>query len=702
MQISLKWINELVDVQTINLEDLIEKLTLGGFEVEDVIELEVNHKKEIILDISATANRSDSLSIQGISSEIATLLDQPIKLSTYSKNIIDWKEKLQKLFTNSLTKTNYSMFIGLKVLNLTNIQSPTWLKQKLRNSGILPVNNLLDFKNYILLETGYPFEFYDYDKICSKVDSKNFNLSIEPSTNEKEFCGSNNINYLLNNSILLVKANDIPISIAGIIESKDVSYSNNTTNLLIEGSIFNSSKIRQQSRILGIRTDRSARYEKSLKDNYLIESLYRLIILLKASNPNLICSFNTGFRFIEKTREPLFLKYKTVCEILGPIKSSNNSNLLYINSDLITNYLTRLNFNFSYDESNLVWKVEIPDNRSEDITREIDLIEEIGRLHGFNNFLITLPPIKKIGKKDLSYKIRKKITHSLLNLGLNELIHYSLVNEKTFLHNEVQLINPLVIDYSNLKISLIPNLLKTLKENFRQGNLFLEGFEYGHVFFKSDSNKFKEKEYIAGIFEGINKGNAEKSLTWFEAKGKIEQFFDQLNLQVYWKKNSVENLKDFLHPYRSAELYFSNGKKVGIFGQIHPLISSQIEVYSDIYVFEFDIEKIQNETQKNKIAIYKDYSLYPKIKKDLSFIINQTVTFNEIKDLLYSNGTKFLTNINLIDEYKGESIPSNYRSLCFELIFQSNEKTLQTKDIEIIIAQLENILTEKFDIIVRK
>jgi phenylalanyl-tRNA synthetase beta chain len=706
MQISLKWVNELVNIEKINLDDLIEKLTLGGFEVEEIINIEIDNNKEISLDISATANRSDSLSIQGISTEIATLLDQPNKYLNYYNKITNWKEKIQELSVDNLNKTNCSSFIALKISNLTNFTSPIWLKNKLISSGIKPENNLLDFKNYILLETGYPFEFYDYNKICSKLKSSSFTLSISPSTTEKEFHASNNNIYNLDNSILLIRANNIPISIAGIIESQDFLYSSETSTLLIEASIFNSSKIRQQSRVLGIRTDRSARYEKSLKDTYLVESLYRLINLLKISNPNLVCHFNTGFKFIEEPKEPILLRYKTICEILGPITSSTHNNLLYIKIEDITSYLKRLNFDFSYNTSEISWLVKIPHNRSEDIKREIDLIEEIGRLHGFNNFLIRLPKIKKIGKKDSSYKIRKKITQSFLNLGFNELIHYSLVNEKTFLENEVQLINPLVSDYSNLKVSLLPNLIKTVKENFKQGTLFLEGFEYGHVFFKNNSNKFNEKECVAGVFGGIKTklswSQSESPLSWFEAKGKMEQFFNQLNIKVDWKENSIESFKNFLHPFRIAELYLENKEKLGIFGQINPLLANQLDITSEIYLFELDIEKIQTEINKNTISISKDYSSYPKITKDISFIINKKVTFKEISDILYFNGTKFLTDINLIDEYRGPSIPSNCTSLCLELVFQSNEKTLESKNIDIIINNLENLLFEKFNILIRK
>jgi phenylalanyl-tRNA synthetase beta chain len=704
MQISLKWIDELVNLESVNLDTLIEKLTLGGFEVEETLELEIENQTQLALDLSATANRSDSLSIQGISTEIATLLNQPAKILRYSLKNFDWKQKLDNFSATLADEHNCSILVAVVLENLTDLTVPKWIKQKLISSGLTPVNNLLDFQNYILLETGYPFAFYDFDKICSKLNCSNFQLSFAKAEQKQKFLASNNLMYELDSSNTILKANDLAISIAGIIENKHYYYTETTTSLLIEGSIFNAATIRQQSRSLGLRTDRSARYEKSLKNTYLLKSLYRLIYLLRILNPNLICKLHTVAKTVEPISKPIFLRYKTVNEILGPIQNQNQNESSYLTTEIITNYLNRLDFKFSYDNSKLIWKVEVPDIRSNDLTREIDLIEEIGRLHGFNSFLTTLPKINTIGNEDPSYQTRKKITSCLLNLGLNELIHYSLVSETTFLDNEIKLINPLLSDCSNLRSSLLPNLIKTVQENFKQGNLFIEGFEYGHVFSGNILQNFQEKEYVAGIFGGIktklNWSSSEEALTWFEAKGKIEQLFKQLNLLTYWKVLLSNNNK-ILHPYRSAEIFLSDGKKLGIFGQIHPILSNQLALSSQIYSFEFDVELIQHQIQMNKLTIYKEYALYPKVIKDLSFIINKNTSFDELQKTLYANGTKFLSEVDLLDEYKGKSIPKGKISLCLQLTFQSKKRTLENKEIENIVNNLQFILTNNFDAFIR-
>jgi phenylalanyl-tRNA synthetase beta chain len=708
MQVPLEWIKELIDIETVELEELIERLTLGGFEVEEVLEVEVNNKKQTVLDISATANRSDSLSIQGISLEIASLLNKPAEKLPYAKKNVDWENQIKNQSELFSLELGCSTFLAIEIENIKDFTVPSWIKEKLISSSVTITNTLADFQTYILLETGYPFAFYDLEKVYLKSGSSTLNLSVINAESEQEFLAANNEKYILNNSNLVVKSNNFSISIAGIIENQEVSYSDSTTSLLIEGSIFNAAMIRQQSRNLGIRTDRSARYEKSLKQTYLIESLYRLISLLKVKNPNLTCKLSTFLQTKEQPLKSIELHYQTIKEILGSINQSDTINSSFIPPEQVSEYLKRLNFEFSYDDSALLWNVQVPHLRSDDITREIDLIEEVGRLHGFNNFLTTLPKIAKIGKEDRSYKTRKKITSCLLNLGFNELIHYSLVGPNQSKKNEVNidLINPLVSDYKSLRTSLLPTLIETVSDNLKQSNRIIEGFEYGHVFSGTIPNNFKEVEYVAGIFGGTKEKLAwsepEKALTWFEAKGKIEQLFKQLNIDVSWDINSPILSEEIFHPYRTAEVYLLNGENIGKFGQIHPAHANNFGLSSEIYLFEFSLKGIRDQIQNNKLPVFQEYSSYPRVIKDLSFIIDNNITFKELKSLLYLNGTQFLSEINLLDEYRGPSIPEHCTSLCLQLVFQSNEKTLENKEIENIVLNLQSVLTNKFDAVLRE
>jgi len=705
MQISLKWIQELVNLQTVNLNNLINKLTLGGFEVEDVVEIEIEDAKLTALDLSTTANRSDSLSIQGLSLEIASLLNQGPRISVYSRETYSWSKDLETFYSMKLTERECLGFIGLIVENLSDFTSPKWLKQKLIISGIHPQNNLSDFQKYIALETGYPIEFYDFQRISSNLKKTSFHFHLTNAKNSFEFLANNNLNYKLDNSILMITADELPISIAGIISSKDTNYSNNTNSLLVEGSIFNAAKMRQESRLLGLRTDRSSRYEKSLKTTHLFKSLYRLISLLRINNPKLVCKLHTFEQALPDPIQIIELNYDKIKQVLGPIKKTETNSYNHISPERITDLLKRLQFELTYDNTNYSWKVKIPSLRSNDITQEIDLIEEIGRIYGFNNFLTRLPEIKKIGSEDFNYQTRKKLTSCFINLGLNELIQYSLVNKKTYLKNEIELVNPLARDYSSLRSSLLPNLLESISENLKKSNLILEGFEYGHVFSRDSLSDIEEKEYVAGVFGGVKtKSNwSEKSrlLNWFEAKGKIDLLFKKLNIITYWEPYQPIKEKEIFHSYRTAQIFTRNRIKLGIFGQVSPLLAKKLNISIATYLFEFNFEVIQKQIQINKLSLYQEYSLYPKIIKDLSFIIKDNISFHQIEKVIRLNGSEFLKEIYLLDEYRGTSIPKEHTSLCLQLVFQSNQETLKNTKVERITNHLINVLNQKFNAIIR-
>jgi phenylalanyl-tRNA synthetase beta chain len=635
--------------------------------------------------------------------EIVALTTQTEIKSKYVNKYSKYENIIQDVGNSSQQLVDCSTFLALTVENLTDFSIPNWVTEKLLCSGIEPANNLTDFQTYILLETGYPSEFYDLDKIRNITKSSEFEISLKPALDNQKFIANNGSEYLMNPEILLLEAGNCPLSIGGIISNNQVCYTDDTTSLLIEMSIFNSKKIRQQSRLLGLRTDRSARYEKGLNNSYFVIALIRLILLLKISNPQLICKIHTAYQTEQPKLPNIALSYDNTIEILGPVRAEKSEKSVNLTPLQITEYLTRLNFVFTFDENNLIWFVEIPLSRIDDIEREIDLIEEVGRLHGFNNFVTNLPNIYNIGTEDFSYQIRKKLTSCFVNEGFNELIQYSLVDDKT--SNHIKLVNPLIADCSTLRKSLLPNLINIRTENSKQGNKILEGFEYGHVFSGDITTKYVEKEVVSGIFGGLKSkrewDESSKSLSWFEAKGKMEDLFKKLNLSVNWKNSNLEFYKDILHPYRTAELYIDEHKFLGVFGQIHPVSSKKNNISKDIFLFEFDLETLKQEFIKQKLPLYQSYSSYPKISKDLSFVIDKTVSFNKIESTILKTGTEYLKNIELLDEYQGDSIPDHQTSLCVQLIFQSKEKTLTTKEVDKILKDIETVLTKEYSVVTR-
>nr|YP_009308893.1 phenylalanine-tRNA ligase beta subunit [Toxarium undulatum]AOS86636.1 phenylalanine-tRNA ligase beta subunit [Toxarium undulatum] len=837
MQISLYWLNELLNLRGYNIKFLIERLTVNGFEVEECKKVIAGKKISVSIIFSTTANRGDVLSIRGIAKEVRLIterikkirvvphvrnvqatkyhfrLRRALKRVTYyggesfyrprrirynivkinrillrhkrikktQLNEFKWrientiyrshKWKRNRLYySKAVFNTNepkiYSKFVCWVIEDLKNLTSPQWLQKKLIYSGFVPQNNINDFQNYILLEGGYPFELYDFEKIKLGCQDDNFKLKLD-SAGYKQFFAVNKSNYVLNHETLVLKANDEILSVAGIVPSIKYAHTDQTTSFLIEGCIYNSRMIRQQSRLLGLKTTRSIYYSRGgMNRDFLLDSWYRLLLLLKVSNPNMKCTLHTTNYSAQKEeqiyhipfttryhkeeliqRYDMWIREKRLAQIFGPAYTYNpitRKQFQFSNRILSTHieyYFQRLKIiymfskrpgarlreywptlygdmpvpppplknwwkaNYSPKEGRY-WVIEIPKNRRHDLKREIDIIEEICRLYGVDKMTSILPNESKQGTEDSSYQIRKKITLCLLNEGFTELVSYSLVSGKTKKNKQhINLINPLSLDYSSLRTTLLPNLINIVNENIKQGNNVFEGFECGHVFSKDFYGNYIEKENLAGIFGGVKLksrwSDKSNNLSWFEAKGKMEQIFEKFNIVVLWESSNIVSDSKILHPYRTAYLYLSNKQFLGVFGQINPILSKSLNIPQHFYLFELDFKVLVLSLKNTLKFAYKRYSLYPRIIKDLSFIVDKSISFNTIKESIYAYGSKFLVDVKLLDNYQSSSMNSNEVSLCIQLIFQSYEKTLKTEDIESDISEISLVLVDKYNIFLR-
>ena len=656
-------------------------------------------KSETVLDLSATANRPDSLSIHGISKEIAAILNKPFIRNTdyVSLDFLNTLNNHDSTINDTLT--NCSNFLVVNVENLTITSTPKWIKHKLLCCDIDPQNDINDLINFILLETGYPFEFYDFEKIKNSIG--NFNIKpIETRADIILNSMENPLKITKDLNILGLYINDELISLAGIEVLKKYKPTKITTHFLIEGSIFNSKLIRQTSRKMGLRTERSARYEKGINNSELLLAFAKLLKLIQEVNSNVKINVHTKKITSLNKLNTIPLKLNNINEILGPIQSNKNT-VNYLNEKLITEYLTRLNFELRVTTKNdqVSWDVVVPLARIDDITTEIDLIEEIGRLHGFNNFITQLPKIKKLGNPDLSYQFRNKLTSCFLSSGMNELMNYSLISQTS--NNSIQLNNPLTTDYSNLRESLLPKIINNYNYNFKQGQENFEGFEYGHIFSQTLNTNYFEKEVISGILgnekQHLDWATKPNLLTWSQAKGKLELIFEKIGVKTNWKELDNSTYEDLLHPFRSSTIMNETTSEViGIFGQIHPLQLNKESKHIVPYLFELNFNILRESQNYKNLPIYKEYSLYPAIIKDISFIVDKKFNYTEIKNLILENAKPLLTKIELLDQYEGKNIPMNKISLCFKLTFQSETKTLKTNEIENLLECLENKLNQTF------
>lgn len=729
MYISLKWIQNLIDLRYISLSLLSEKLTLSGFEIEEILKTFYLKETDFILNINLTANRADLFNITGFAREISSILIKKkefylvhsVQRNNLYSSISKKKNNDLKCFMwNYFLQRKYFYFNKKNIISTFNScytffslesnplkikPSPQWLQRCLNTANIHIINNVSDTINLVTLETGYSFFAYDLTKLRSFLNTTNFTFSTSYAVPQQKFEIEINKFIELSEDNLILYINNMPISIIGLLTLKDIEISDTTKEILLYGGLFDSVQIRKSSQILAVRTQQSISLEKNLNFNNLERAFIRLKNLLKVQNITFSKSSllkiaiiqtlkrESFIRYVKNTRPVLKLKYKEVNNLRGNSKLLTNFQIISI--------LENLNFKI-LKTTEKTCHLHVPLSREEDIEREVDLLEEIIRISGFNNFLSIEANLKQLGTISKLEKLKRILKNHFINLGLNEIIHYTINSNFSF--NKVKLKNPIVTETNFFRNNLLYELINKYNFNKKQKNKNFEAFEIGRIYYITPSGDVRESEVISGIFGGTiynSYWSKQKNLiNWFEAKGFMEQIFNILKIFPSWQKLDNKQINLF-HPNRSAQLVL-NKQNIGIFGQIHPFIAKTNSIMDEVYLFELNIDLLNNFWKPVEILPYVSYSFHPVSIIDLAFIKNNKVTFEEVKDNMYEIGTPLLESIELFDYYEGSIIPLGYQSLAFKLKFRSLNRTLTTQEINVIINKMKNSLETNFDISIRE
>lgn len=712
MKFSWKWIKELINSPDITLEESINKLTLAGFEIETI-----DKKKDIndiTLDLSITANRSDAASIIGITRELKTILKVP-KPSSINTNI-KFNTKNNQFHTININKSQFNNknLSDIKITIIKNIQvkdSPGWLINKLKGCEIIQKDTLSNISKYINIKWGQDIEIFDINKINNKEFQQEL-LSIR-HVNIKKYTDLINISNKNSNNFIesLTYKNSI-ISLLGIKSNSDFYCNSNTSSIIILGHICKPKYIKNTIQLLKYKTEKSQKHLKVLSRHDFIKAYDETIdLVLELTNTNTYINYCSQYIWQQKNTEltHILINTQKIQYILGTINQERN-----LNTQEIIDILQKLNFE-PKQYQNLI-QVSIPEYRKHDIKREIDVIEEIGRIYGFNHFMDQLPQRQNIGYISKINILIKKIRHILKQLGLYEVIHYSLNNiEKNNFYISVH--NPLQEDQTHLRHYLLYNLLNTLKYNKKQKNIFMECFEIGKTFQqqKSINNKkqtyYKENINLAGII-GKNHFSKRlwsekgKELSWFQAKGLLENLFEQIHAKVEWthyKSNNLiirknhKNIINICQPYKFAILTNKiNQNIIGIFGELNIKYSKDINPNYKNYIFEIDlIELIKSiHIKKHLSYIFTKYSLYPSVTRNICLKLNQNITAELIKKILISHNQPLIESIEIIDEYYANSHQKESRNINYKITYRSLNKTLNESDINTIDSKLNQIIKD--------
>ena len=639
--------------------------------------VEVLGLNDYILDLSITPNRADALSMRGLTYELGALYNNKVDFKDVEKEENYEATSLQVAIESDSCRN----YVGQVVRNVEVKSSPLWLQTRLMNSGIRPINNIVDITNYVLLEFGQPMHAFDKDLVGDKIvvrDAKEGEVLETLDGEERK----------LQTTDLVITDGTRAIALGGVMGGKNTEVSEETKNLILESAYFNPTSVRRTSAAHGLRSDSSARFEKGIDPNMQKAALARAVELILELCPNAVVESSVG---IVKKEEEKIVEITT--------SYINNYLGITLSTEEIVAILEGLSFTVEVTGENLVVKVP---TRRPDISIKQDLVEEVIRIYGYDNLASTLPKFSKTTKGGLTYSQRmvRDLRAVFASLGFNDTINYSLVSEEEATgytledHHKVRLLMPMTETHSTLRQSLVPGLLNTVQYNVARKQKDLKLLEIGRVFFGSGDDNIQPKEtlYLSAALTGeerVTKWLKESSsLDFFAAKGYLEVVFDRLGLdeKVTYKKSTLEGM----HPGRFAEVYLGE-KRIGFIGEVHPQVADKLGL-NTTYVFEINLDEVISESKvKPK---YEEVTKYPEITRDIAMLVDVKDEYQNIYNVIESVNSKLITKVELFDLYAGAELLVGKKSLALTITYSDKQKTLTDEEVTAVHEKVLSALTE--------
>lgn len=632
-----------------------------------------------IIEFEITPNRPDCLSIIGMAREVAAVFDKKIHEPSFD---VENKEGNYSDFFNGvkLDTDKSKRFMTAVVKDVIVKESPIYIKNYLRDAGMRPINNIVDIANFIMLEYGQPLHTYDLDMIEGKSliirDGKNGETVETLDKSERK---------IEDGDILICDVNNKPIGLAGVMGGFDTEVTDNTKNILIESASFDKESIRKTSKRLGLRSEASSRFEKGIPTKLNDLALRRFLRLIEETNSGTVVDgFNDVGEF-EDEKKILKLRNSKSNAVLGIDLSIEESK----------NYLDSLELYSKIDGD--ILNVEIPYFRS-DLNIEEDLIEEIGRLYGFQN--IAGKPLYGGLTKGVKSDLRNFLDETRTNLfalGFSEILTYSFISNKVFdklnlkeddkLRDNVKIINPLGEDFSVMRTTLTGNMLEIIRRNLNNKQNDLRFFEVGNSFINYD-NTTKEEKLLTFSLVG--------DYDFYYTKNILINIFAKFGIEDYSFERETEN--PIFHEGRCANVIV-NGEKVAVIGEVSPIVLENYDIEKRVYLVEANLDTLFK-FKKEQIR-YKEISKYPLVERDIAIVVDKETQSQDIINVIKKYGGEYLKTVKLFDIYKGEQIPEDKVSLAYKIGFQSNEMTLKDKVTKEAFENIIKGLNETFDVNLR-
>lgn len=654
-----------------------------GLDIKEALMLD-----DTVYEFELTANRADCFSMVGLSREFGIMTNQkalfPVIMVNENGESIEGKASVAIEAHDLCTR-----FTSRLVTNVTIEPSPLWMQNRLRNSGIRPINNVVDVTNYVMLELGQPMHAYDYDCVADHTLIARRAKAGETLTtldgNERE----------LNESMLIIADTKGPIGVAGVMGGLTSEVTDKTTNVLFEAAVFNGPSIRRTSKALGMRSEASGRFERGVNHKYTAYAIDRAAQLLQQICPS--CNVSVGV--IDVYPEPV--EQRTVTFTAEQINDYLGTS---IEKDRMVDILTKLEFGIT--ESGDTIEALVPTWR-DDVTGMPDIAEEVARIVSYDNIAPTIPvAILSSGGMTPKKALTKEVTHYLAHAGLSQIITFSFMHKDGLTnmmlpegdnrYTAIPILNPISEEFPYMRTTLVPAVIEAAKRNIAQQNKDLWLFETANVY-EPKALPLTEVPHERPMACGIMMGKvteaawnqAQRDTDFYDVKGVVDGLLAKLGLTQYDIQPSSES---YYHPGVSAH-YTVNGVTIANYGELHPQVVKNFDLSGKVYMFEIDLEAVLS------IIVppfrYQSFSKFPGTSRDLAIVAPVSVTSGDIVALIKEHGGEYLESVSIFDVYEGEHIEAGYRSLAYNLQFRSMEGTLNDEDIDGAIQAIIDALATK-------
>ncbi len=643
---------------------------------------------DIIMDIGITPNRGDCLSVMGIAREVAALFGTP--LSPPSIDLEEPGPPIETLAAVTIEDPDLCPRYAARVVQNVHIgPSPLWMQQRLESQDIRPINNIVDVTNYVMMELGQPLHAFDYHRLDGHC------IVVRRARPNEKFVTLDGQEHQLHRDMLLICDARRGVALAGIMGGLNSEITPQTNTVLIESAYFQPTGTRRTAKTLGLSTESSYRFERGIDPEGVVTALDRTAQLMVELSGGELASGSLDVYLSPIKRESIGLR----------VSKTNRFLDMSFSMDEIFRLLESIQLEVrAADEDLLV--VDPPSFRA-DLTREVDLIEEVARLAGYDHIPSASPKARLASAKPAEDQVvRQQTKQTLVSLGFCEIVSYSFINAKSVELLQLEAVdprrqllplrNPLSEDQAVMRTTLVPGILEAAANNQRQNNFDLKLFELSKVFFPKENQELPEERFnLCGLLSGLRSSAAWNvpalNVDFFDIKGALEALLSRLGISdIRW---SIENLASYLRPDVAACILVSDNH-VGDLGEVHPKVIQAFDLKGPVYLFDIDLDLLLSRTVSARR--FQPLPRFPAVNRDLAIVVSASIAAQDLLDYLEEHRPEYAESIALFDQYRGDQVGRNKKSLAFRITYRAAERSLTDLEVNEIHTQLSQKIIGAF------